>query len=110
MRPSLPSSGLVTFANVSFADCEEQAIWAQQVPLDLNSLTFDEGSESGLELTGVSGSVNGVDATHFNGQGAIVSLNNLAPGFVLSDVEGTSPAKAASSVKATRTSPLSAFS
>ncbi|MBH35106.1 MAG: hypothetical protein CMB74_06650 [Euryarchaeota archaeon] len=83
-----PSSGLVTFANVSFADCEEQAIWAQQVPLDLNSLTFDEGSESGLELTGVSGSVNGVDATHFNGQGAIVSLNNLAPGFVLSDVEG----------------------
>ena len=83
-----PSSGLITFANVSFADCEEQAIWAQQVPLDLSALTFDEGSDAGLELTGVSGSITDVDATQFNGEGPIVSLNNLAPGFLLSDLVG----------------------
>ena len=83
-----PSSGLITFANVSFADCEEQAIWAQQVPLDFSALTFDEGSDAGLELTGVSGSITDVDATQFNGEGPIVSLNNLAPGFLLSDLVG----------------------
>ena len=83
-----PSTGLITFANVSFADCEEQAIWAQQAPLDFEGLTFDEGSDHGLELTGVSGTVAGVSAMNFNGEGAIVALNNLAPGFLLSDVEG----------------------
>ena len=31
-----------------------------------------------MELTGVSGSINGVDATAFTGTGAIVSLNSLA--------------------------------
>ena len=83
-----PSTGKITFVNVSFADCEEQAIWAQQVPLDLQDLTLAEGSDHGLELTGVSGSVTGVDALKFNGDGAVIALNNLASGFLLSDVEG----------------------
>ena len=83
-----PSSGPITFVNVSFADCEEQAVWAQQVPLDLQALSLGEGSEHGLELTGVTGSVVGLDASTFNGEGAIVSLNSIGPGFVLSDVEG----------------------
>ena len=83
-----PSTGQITLSNVSFADCEEQAIWAQQVPLQFNGITLAEGTDWGMELTGVSGSVSGIDATAFDGIGAIVSLNSLAPGFVLSDVEG----------------------
>ena len=83
-----PSSGLVTLSNVSFADCEEQAIWAQQTPLQFNGITLAEGTDWGMELTGVSGSVSGVDATAFDGAGAIVSLNSLSAGFVLSDLEG----------------------
>ncbi len=83
-----PSTGLVTFSNVSFADCEEQAIWAQQTPLQFNAITLAEGTDWGMELTGVSGSVSGVDATAFDGSGAIVSLNSLSAGFLLSDVEG----------------------
>ena len=72
-----PSSALITFSNVSFADCEDQAIWAQQAPLQFSDLTFGEGTNWGMELTGVSGSINGVDATAFTGSGAIVSLNSL---------------------------------
>ena len=83
-----PSSALITFSNVSFADCEDQAIWAQQTPLQFSDLTFGEGISWGMELTGVSGSINGVDATAFTGSGAIVSLNSLASGFVLSDLVG----------------------
>ena len=39
-----PSSALITFSNVSFADCEDQAIWAQQAPLQFSDLTFGEGT------------------------------------------------------------------
>ena len=83
-----PSSGLITLSNVSFADCEEQAIWAQQAPLQFSELTLGEGTNWGMELTGVSGSVNGVEATQFHGTGAIVSLNSIASGFSLTDVVG----------------------
>ena len=83
-----PSSALITFSNVSFADCEDQAIWAQQAPLQFSDLTFGEGTTWGMELTGVSGSINGVDASAFTGSGAIVSLNSLTSGFVLSDLIG----------------------
>ena len=84
-----PSSGLITFTNVSFADCEEQAIWAQQAPLDFSDVVLGEGTNWGLELTGVSGAINGIDATQFHGTGAIVSLNSITSSFTLTDVVGT---------------------
>ena len=83
-----PSSGLITFSNVSFADCEERAIWAQQTPLQFTDLTFAEGTDAGMELTGVSGSINGVDATNFQGADAIISLNSITSAFSLTDVSG----------------------
>ena len=83
-----PSSATVTFSNVSFADCEEQGVWAQQVDVKFNDLTLGEGMDWGLELTGVSGSINGVSAIQFDGSGAIVSLNNQPSGFALTDVVG----------------------
>ena len=84
-----PSSGLITFTNVGFADCEEQAIWAQQAPLDFSDVVLGEGTNWGLELTGVSGAINGIDATQFHGTGAIVSLNSITSSFTLTDVVGT---------------------
>ena len=84
-----PSSGLVSLTNVSLADCEEQAIWAQQAALQFSDLTFGEGTNWGLELTGVSGSVSGLDATAFQGTGPIVSLNSITSDFSLTDLVGT---------------------
>ena len=74
---------------MSFADCEEQAIWAQQAPLDFSDVVLGEGTNWGLELTGVSGAINGIDATQFHGTGAIVSLNSITSSFTLTDVVGT---------------------
>lgn len=84
-----PSTALITFSNVSFADCEEQAIWAQQAPLHFSDLVIGEGTDWGMELTGVSGSINGVNATRFQGTGAILSLNSITSTFSLTDVSGT---------------------
>ena len=83
-----PSSGLVVFTNVTFASCDGAALWAQQVPLQLSDLVFDDGVDQGLELTGVTGSVAGIDASAFRGSGAIVSMNALRGGFELSGIVG----------------------
>lgn len=83
-----PSSGQVSMNNVTFLSCYGPGIWAQQAPLALTDLTVQEGVEDGLVLTGVSGTVTGLDAQRFNGDGAIVSLESMSSGFILSNVEG----------------------
>ena len=83
-----PSAGEVSMSNVTFMSCYGSAIWAQQVPLALANLTLLGGVEEGLEFTGVSGTVNGVDAHEFDGEGAIVSLESMTRGFILSNVHG----------------------
>ena len=83
-----PSSGLLAFTNVSFASCDGAALWGQQVPLDLSNLVLEDGVDQGLDLTGVVGRVEGIDATAFSGEGAIVSLNAIRGGFEISGIEG----------------------
>ena len=102
-----PSSATIEFTNVSFADCEEQGVWAQQVPVEFNGLTFGAGMDWGMELTGVSGTVNGVNATQYDGEGAIVALNSQPSGFTLTDVAGRVTGQAGVAGRTTSTSPWS---
>ena len=83
-----PSTGTVTLSNATFSSCYGPAVWAQQAPLAFTNLTFNDGVDEGLVLTGVSGTVAGVRAEAFNGSGAIVVLESMSVGFTLSDVEG----------------------
>ena len=83
-----PSDGLVAFTNVTFANCDGPAVWAQQAPVDFTDLTVEDGVDQALDLTGVTGTVNGLDASAFNGTGAIVSLNNLRGSFSLTGLNG----------------------
>ena len=83
-----PSTGSVSLTNVSFANCDGAALWGQQVPLTLSGLIIDEGVDHGLDLTGVSGTVDGLTGHGFSGQGALVSLNSIRGDFTLSNVEG----------------------
>ena len=84
-----PSTGQVTLTDVSFSDCEGAALWSQQTPLAINGLTFLDGVEQGLDLTGVTGTVINLDAHQFTGEGPIVSINSLRGNFQLSGLEGT---------------------
>lgn len=83
-----PSAGTLSLTNVSFANCDGPAVWAQQTPLMLRDLVLGEGVDHGLDLTGVTGSVDGLDGHGFSGDGALVSLNSIRGGFTLSNVEG----------------------
>jgi hypothetical protein len=49
-----PSDGLVAFTNVTFANCDGPAVWAQQAPVDFTDLTVEDGVDQALDLTGVS--------------------------------------------------------
>lgn len=83
-----PSSGEVVFTNVSFANCDGSAVWAQQAMVDFDGLVFDDGVDQGLDFTAVSGDVDNIDALLFNGTGSIVTLNNMESGFTLNGIEG----------------------
>jgi hypothetical protein len=83
-----PSEGLLTFTNVTFANCDGAAVWAQQAPLRFTNLAFEDGVDQALDFTGVTGTVDGLDATSFNGTGAIVTLNSLRNDFSLSNLVG----------------------
>ena len=84
-----PSSGTISLTNVSFASCNGAAIWAQQIPLEIKGLKLNSGIDQGLELTGVEGRVEDLDATAYLGSGAIVSLNNIRGGFTIDGMMGT---------------------
>jgi hypothetical protein len=83
-----PSTGSLSLTNVSFANCDGAALWGQQIPLTLHNLVLEEGVDHGLDLTGVTGSINGLDGHGFSGEGALVSLNSIRGALTLSNVEG----------------------
>ena len=83
-----PSTGLLTLTNVSFSSCDGPALWAQQVDLDLTNFVLEGGVDQGLDLTGVTGSISGIDATGFAGTGSILSLNTIRGGLTVSGMEG----------------------
>ena len=83
-----PSEGLLSLTNVTFANCDGAAVWAQQAPLRFNDLIVEGGVDQALDLTGVTGTVDGLDASNFNGAGALVSLNSLRGSFSLTDLTG----------------------
>ena len=83
-----PSSGPITFVNVSFADCEEQADVGSTGAVGLRRVDVGRGQRARSGTDRCFGFGCRRDASNFNGEGAIVALNSIGPGFVLSDVEG----------------------
>ena len=83
-----PSTGRVTLTNVTFASCDGSAVWAQQVEVAFDTLTFEDGVDQGLYFTDVSGEANNIDATGFAGDDSIVYLSNMRAGFSMNGLEG----------------------
>lgn len=82
------STGILSMSNVTLSDCGGPGMWARQSTLSVSGITLGDGIEQGLDLTGVTGQVDGVHAHDFNGTGALISLNSIDGIFILSDVNG----------------------
>ena len=82
------SNGIFSMSNVTLSDCGGPGLWARQASLSISGITLGDGVEQGLDLTGVTGQVDGVSAHAFNGTGSLISLNSIDGTFALSDVNG----------------------
>ena len=82
------STGTFSMSNVSFSGCGGPGLWARQTPLSVNDITLGDGIEQGLDLTGVTGYIDGVNAQSFNGTSSLISLNSIDGTFALSNVVG----------------------
>jgi len=82
------STGIFSMSNVTLSDCGGPGLWARQTSLSVSKITLGGGIEQGLDLTGVTGQVDGVHAHAFSGTGSLISLSSIDGTFALSDVNG----------------------
>lgn len=82
-----PSQTVLTLTNVELDSCNGDAIWARQVELQINGLSIGENTSSGLQLTGVTGSVKDIDATSFNGDDNVIWLESIDGDFVVEGLD-----------------------
>lgn len=83
------STGTITITNSTMSDCGGTGLWARQADLSINGLGLGGGLDDGLSLTGVTGHVSDVDATSFEGTGALIVLESIQGNFQLENVHGT---------------------
>ncbi|MAJ01992.1 MAG: hypothetical protein CMA10_06285 [Euryarchaeota archaeon] len=82
------STGTFTLSNVTLTDCGGTGLWARQTPLAITDIVLDDGIDQGLDLTGVTGHIDGVHAQSFTGSSSLISMNAVDGTFLLSDVSG----------------------
>lgn len=74
----------ITLQGVSLSDCNGDGMWARLSSIDVQSLTLGVGLEDGLDLTGTTGQVRGIESSSFDGD-YVVRMQSLEDGFHLSD-------------------------
>ena len=72
-----PSDSTLTLADVELDSCNGASIWARQIALQINGLKIGANTSSGMELTGVTGSANNIDASLFNGDSNVMWLESI---------------------------------
>ena len=87
---AFPSSTLLTLDNVHFHSCNGVGIWARQVDVQLDGIHIGENVSTGFDFTAVTGLLNDVNATEFNGLGNILALDSIDEGFIVSTIVGCS--------------------
>ena len=99
---AFPSSTQLSLESVEMESCNGIGIWARQVEVNMNDITLGENISTGFDLTSVIGSLSQVNATQFNGQGHILSLESIDADFSVTSFNGTVGAAAGISVTNSR--------
>tara|TARA_B100001121_G_scaffold308811_1_gene333827 strand:- start:943 stop:5595 length:4653 start_codon:yes stop_codon:yes gene_type:complete len=74
----------LTLHDVSLTDCNGDGLWARLSSLDVQGLNLGAGLEDGIDLTGTTGQVRGIDSSSFDGA-YVVRMQSIDAGFHLSD-------------------------
>ena len=86
---SFATEGALHLTDISLATCNGVGLWARQAHLEVDGMALEDGFTHGFELTAVTGSMTGVNATNFQGSGYIGWLESVDESFTLSDLNGT---------------------
>ena len=80
---AFPSSTSLRLENVHFHSCNGVGVWARQVDVHLDGIYIGENVSTGFDFTAVTGLLNDVNASVFNGLGNILSLDSIDEDFTV---------------------------
>ncbi len=86
---AFPSATELTLSGVILESCNGIGLWARQITLHVDEISIGSNITTGLDLTGVTGTVRHVDALAFDGVGNIVALDSIDGDFSVSHLNGT---------------------
>ena len=86
---AFPSSTTLTLENVELRSCNGIGVWARQTHVEIDGIHVGEDVSAGFDLTAVTGHLNDVNATQFNGAGSILALDSIDADFTVAVLEGT---------------------
>ena len=74
----------IVLQDVTLSNCNGDGIWARLSSIDIHGITLGSGLEDGIDLTGVSGQITGVQSDEFDGD-HVIRMQSLEDGFHISD-------------------------
>ena len=75
-------------SNIDFNRCNGPSVRAENAYIAMTNITIGEGSSYGLTLSNVNGSLQGIDALEFNGEGNILKLDYINDDLLISGIIG----------------------
>ena len=81
---SQSSNTKIILHNVTLSDCNGDGLWARLAPIDIHGLKLGSGLEDGIDLTGSSGQIRGIQSNLFDGE-YVVRMQSIDEGFQLRD-------------------------
>lgn len=74
----------IVLQDVTLSDCKGDGLWARLSSIDIQGITLEEGLDDGIDLTGTSGQISGIESSLFDGD-YVVRMQSIVDGFHLQD-------------------------
>ena len=81
---SQSSDATIVLRDVGLSDCNGDGLWARLSSIDVQGITLGTGLEDGIDLTGTSGQISGIQSSLFDGD-YVVRMQSIEDGFLLED-------------------------
>ena len=77
---SQSENAIITLKDVTLSECNGDGLWSRLSTVEIDGLTLGTGLEDGIDLTGVSGQVTGIQSESFDGE-YVVRMQSIDDGF-----------------------------
>lgn len=74
----------IVLQDITLSDCKGDGLWARLSSIDIQGITLEAGLDDGIDLTGTSGQVSGIQSSLFDGD-YVVRMQSIEDGFKLED-------------------------